>query len=303
MISVRLLRVGLCLVVFSGPLAHELRAQADHFNSELLPAVRRAATVIPGDAPTAVNYVLLNPFKVTLGFTIESGGSDSVAGGYPVFQIRFPRSWIVVDAALDRTFVPNSRTFVDADYRAIHEVLRDARLAVVTHEHHDHVAGVLSSPFLTTIQAHTLLTKSQVQSLMVRPNNPRIKIDSTVAARYIVTDYDPIMPIGPGVVLIKAPGHTPGSQIVYVRLASGSEIVIAGDVAWNMSGIDSLRQKPMASTRGFGGEDRDAIAKELRWLHDVAGPQTVVLVSHDVAWLNRLVAQGFLTPRFDLSNR
>ena len=293
----------MCLAVFSGPLALELRGQADHFNSELLPAVRRAASVIPGDAPTAVNFVLLNPFKVTLGYTIERGGTDSVAAGYPVFQIRFPRGWIVVDAALDRTFVPNSRTFVDADYRAIHEALRDARLVVVTHEHYDHVAGVLSSPFVTNIQAHTLLTKSQVQSLMVRPDNPRIKIDSTAAARYLITDYDPIMPIGPGVVLIKAPGHTPGSQIVYVRLASGSEIVIAGDVAWNMAGIDSLRQKPMTSTRGFGGEDRDAIAKELRWLHDVAGLQTVVLVSHDVARLNRLVAQGFLMPGFDFSNR
>ena len=49
------------------------------FNSELLPAVRRAASVIPGDAPTAVNFVLLNPFKATLGYTIERGGTDSVA--------------------------------------------------------------------------------------------------------------------------------------------------------------------------------------------------------------------------------
>lgn len=302
MSSVRLRRIQVWFTALAGLFARELAAQADHFNGDLLPAVRRAAALIPGDAPTNVSFVLLNPFKVTLGYIIEGGGTDSVAGGYPVFQIRFPRGWIVVDAALDRTFVPNSRTFVDGDYRAIHEALRDARLAVVTHEHYDHVAGVLRSPFLTDIQSHTLLTKSQVQSLMLRPDNPRIKIDSVVASRYVVMDYDRIMPIAPGVVLIKAPGHTTGSQMVYVRLASGSEIVIAGDVAWNMAGIDSLRQKPMASTRSFGGEDRDAIAKELRWLHDVAGPQTAVLVSHDVAWLNRLVARGILSPRFDLSN-
>ena len=303
MISMRLLKVGMWLGVISGSPAPKLHAQVDHFNGELLPALRRAATLIPGDAPTKVNYVLLNPFEVTLGYMIENGSTDSVAAGYPVFQIRFPRGWIVVDAALDRTFVPNSKTFAEDDYRTIHQALRAARLVVVTHEHHDHVAGVLSSPYLVDIQAHTLLTKSQMQSLMVRPNNPRIKIDSTVAARYVVTDYDPIMPIGPGVVLIKAPGHTSGSQIVYVRLATGIEILIAGDVAWNMAGIDSLRQKPIASTRGFGGEDREAIAKELRWLHDVAGPRTVVVVSHDVAWLNKLVAQGLLTPGFDLSNR
>lgn len=301
MTPIRLLKVALWVGVLGGLGASKLPAQADHFNKELLPTLRRAATVIPGDAPERVNFVLLNPFKIPLGYTIENGGADTVAGGYPVFQIRFPHGWIVVDAAIDHTYWPDSKTFVEKDYRAIHEALRAARLIVVTHEHDDHVLGVLVSPFLADIQAHTILTTPQVRSLMTRPNNPRIKIDSTLAARYLVTDYEPIMPIGPGVVLIKAPGHTAGSQIVYVRLNSGVEIFIAGDVAWNMAGIDSLRQKPTASTENFGGEDRAAIAKELRWLRDLAGPQTVVLVSHDVAWLNRLVARGILTRGFDLT--
>jgi glyoxylase-like metal-dependent hydrolase (beta-lactamase superfamily II) len=294
-------KLAIILGTVASLLGQELRAQADHFNADLLPALRRAAMLIPGEAPTSVNFEVLNPFTVTWAYLLEGGNTDTVAGGYPVFQIRFPRGWITVDAALDRSFVPNSKTFDDSTYRSIHEALRGARLAVVTHEHHDHVAGVLSSPALAEIQAHTMLTNAQIQSLLLRPNNPRIKIDSAVASRYLVTDYDPIMPIGPGVVLIKAPGHTAGSQIVYVRLAAGSEIIIAGDVAWNMRGIDSLVQKPAASTRGFGGEDKDAIAKELRWLRDVAGPQTHVVVSHDVARLNALVSQGKLRMAFDLS--
>lgn len=300
--AIMLRKVGIVVGGLISLVGSQLPAQADHFNSELLPTLRRAATLIPGDAPTRVNFVLLNPFTLPLGYAIENGGADTVAGGYPVFQIRFPHGWIVVDAAVDRTYWPDSKTFVEDDYRAIHETLRGARLIVVTHEHDDHVLGVLISPFLAEIRAHTILTTPQVQSLMARPNNPRIKIDSTVAARYVVTDYEPMMPIGPGVVLVKAPGHTAGSQIVYVRLKSGVEILIAGDVAWNMAGIDSLRQKPVASTSSFGGEDRVAIAKELRWLQSVAGPQTVVLVSHDVAWLNKLAARGLLTRGFDRTN-
>lgn len=279
----------------------ELRCQADHFNAELLPTVRRAATLVPGDAPTSVHFVLLNPFPVAWSYLLQGGNSDTVTGAYPVFQIRFPRGWITVDAALDRSFVPDSKTFDDETYRAIHEALHGVRLSVVTHEHHDHIAGVLSSPVLAEVQAHTLLTRAQIHSLMFRPSNPRIRIDSATAARYLLIEYDPIMPIGPGVVLIKAPGHTAGSQIVYVRLASGSEIIIAGDVAWNMRGVDSLVQKPDASTRDFGGEDKDAIAKELRWLRDVAGPRTSVVVSHDIARLNALVAQRKLTVGFDLT--
>ena len=95
---------------------------------------------------------------------IENGGTYAFEAGYPVFQVRFPRGWIVVDAALDRTFVPDSKTFVEDDYRAIPEALRGAQLVVMTHEHHDHVAGALSSPFLVDVQAHTLLTGAQVKS-------------------------------------------------------------------------------------------------------------------------------------------
>lgn len=212
-----------------------------------------------------------------------------------------PEGWITVDAALDQRFVPDSKSFDEETYRSIHEALRGAKLSVVTHEHHDHVAGVLSSPALEQVRMHTLLTRPQVQSLMVRPNDLRIKIDSAVAARYLVIDYDPILPIAPGVVLIKAPGHTVGSQMVYVRLASGAEIIIAGDIAWNMRGIDSLAQKPDARTSSFGGEDKESIAKELRWLRNAVGPQLTVLVSHDLDRLDALVAQGRLKAGFDLT--
>ena len=116
-------------------------------------------------------------------------------------------------------------------------------------------------------------------------------------------DYNPIAPIAPGVVLIKAPGHTPGSQMVYVRLRSGAEVILAGDVAWSMCGIDSQRQKPDSTTRSFGGEDRQAVATELPWLRDVQESQVTVVVSHDVAWIDKLIARGILTAGFDLSRR
>jgi glyoxylase-like metal-dependent hydrolase (beta-lactamase superfamily II) len=160
----------------------------------------------------------------------------------------------MVDAALDRSFLPDSRTFSDETYQQIHRALRGASLVVVTHKHRDQVAGVLSSPFLAEVQAHTLLTKAQVGSLMSHPNDPKIRIDSSTASRYTVIDYDPIMPIAPGVVLVKMPGHTPGSQVVFVRLASGAELILAGDVAWHSAGIESEPQKPEAVTRAFAAK-------------------------------------------------
>jgi glyoxylase-like metal-dependent hydrolase (beta-lactamase superfamily II) len=37
-----------------------------------------------------------------------------------------------------------------------------------------------------------------------------------------------VIQFAPGVVLIKAAGHTPGSQMVHVRLASGKEVMLVG---------------------------------------------------------------------------
>lgn len=293
--------VGVLACAYLG--GQPLFAQAEHFSSELLPTLRRAAALPPGDPPTSVRFVLLNPFRAALQGLVEGAPIDTVRAAYPVFQIRFPRGWIAVDAALDRSFVPRSTTFSDEVYGHLHEALRDARLIVVTHEHHDHVAGVLRSPHLAQVQEHTLLTSAQVRSLQIRPNHELIRIDSAIAARYLVVDFDPILPIAPGVVLIKAPGHTPGSLFVYVRLNSGVEILLAGDAAWNMAGVRIQAHKPEAPTRSFGGEDRQSVAAQLRWLNDAEAAGVSVVVSHDVAWIDELVAQGVLVRGFDVTSR
>jgi glyoxylase-like metal-dependent hydrolase (beta-lactamase superfamily II) len=278
-------------------------APTGSYSAPLLSDVRRAASLIPGEAPTAIHVVPLNPFRLPLASIIEGGSAELVDASNPVFQIRFPRGWIAVDAGIDRAFAAESKTFSDEQYASIQAMLRDARLVVVTHEHEDHVAGVIRSPFLAAVQQHTLLTRAQVRSLMTSPSDPRIRLDSAAASRYLVLDYDPIVPIAPGVVLIKAPGHTPGSQMVYVRLASGSEIVLAGDVAWHGSGIATQRQKPDSVTRSFGGEDRPAIATELRWLKGAMTSGVTVIVAHDQANIASLVARGVLKQGFDVESK
>ena len=291
----RLLLLGIFTVAASAA-----SAQSSSFNAPALADVRRAAQLVPGDLPTAVNLVRLNPFQAPMNYVLEGGTSERVDAAYPVFQIRFPRGWITVDAALDRQCMPDSRTFVDAQYDSIQHALREARLVVVTHEHHDHAVGIVRSPFLEQIRSHTLLTRPQLTWLREHPNHPT-KLDSTSAGTYLVVDYDPLMPIAPGVVLIKTPGHTPGSQSVYVRLKSGQELLLAGDVAWNMAGIATLQHKPESSTRGFGGEDRSAISRELKWLQGLGSNGVYVLVSHDEARIKELLPRGILQSGYDFS--
>ena len=279
-----------------------LRAQSPFDSTGLLAAIRRAALLAPGDLATRINFVSPHSgIRIARSYAVEGEPRDSFTVVYPVFQIRFPRGWIIAESALDRAFFPDSKDFSDAKYDSIQQAMHGARLVVVTHEHHDHVAGVVRSPFFSEIQQHTLLDKAQLRGLLEQPNDPRIRIDSTRASHFIVVDYSPLMPIAPGVVLIKAPGHTPGSQMVYVRLVSGAEYILAGDVAWHMSGITDHQQKPEASTRDFGGEDRVAIAKELDWLRGAAASGVIVTVSHDGEWINALAQRGLLHRGFDLT--
>lgn len=111
-------------------------------------------------------------------------------------------------------------------------------------------------------------------------------------------DYDLLYPLAPGVVLIKAPGHTPGSQMVYVRLASGKEILLIGDITWAMAGIKQRRQKPEAASKEYA-EDRTAIQQEIEWLHNLMGKVNLVNC-HDDDSIAALIRGGVLKEGLDL---
>jgi glyoxylase-like metal-dependent hydrolase (beta-lactamase superfamily II) len=277
------------------------RAQTSGYSDSLLPAVRRAAALVPGPLPESVHVLAFNWGRRLLSSAVEGQADDSVTSSFVVFQIRYPHGWIMVDAGMDKQMANNPPRYSEPAYDRVQLALRDARMIVITHEHYDHIAGVLRSPYLDQIRPKTLLNRQQVQTLMAGGNPGGITLDSAAAARYIVVDYDLLLPIAPGVVLIKAPGHTPGSQMVYVRTAQGSEILLAGDVAWGLAGIETERQKPQTVSERLQ-ENRAEIAPELAWLHHLYRQHVPVVVSHDDAELQTLLRQGTLVNDLDLKN-
>lgn len=277
------------------------QAQSTLFSDSLLPALRRAAAAVPGALPQAVRVLAFNWSRGLASGVVEGGPADSVGRANVVFQIRYPGGWIMVDAGMDKEIANNPPRFSQERYDRVQLALRDARLVVITHEHYDHIEGVLRSPYLAQVRPKTMLNRAQVQTLMTGSNPGNIKLDSADAARYLVVDYDGLLPIAPGVVLIKAPGHTPGSQMVYVRTAQGKEIVLAGDVAWAMAGVETTRQKPEAVSQRLH-EDRALIAPQVAWLHGLAAQHVAVVVSHDDASVLGLVRQGVLADDLDLKN-
>ena len=136
-----------------------------------------------------------------------------------------------------------------------------------------------------------------MQTLQTTPQMPEIKLTSEMAAHYVVLDYDKYYPLAPGIVLVKAPGHTPGSQMVYVVLQSGREYLLIGDASWLMDGVKLMKGKDAP----WITEDQDAIQSQLEWLNGLSrtDPRLVIVASHDDDQRKTLVQQGILGGRFE----
>ena len=281
-----MIRRLLCALALAQPLA----AQSE------LTAARGLVHAVPGDLPTSIGYLNVAEDSWPLSAAVENAPKTRVALPTPVFQIRFAHGWIMVDAAMDREIAASrgdTSGFRDDQYSRAVAALRRASLIVITHEHYDHIGTVAHSAVADELAPKTMLTRAQMESLVHKPNITVTPFDSTRAARYIVVDYDRMLPIAPGVVLIKAPGHTPGSQVVYVKLASGREVILVGDVAWNRLGIETETEKPDSASRHMS-EDRAMIAGELAWLHQAERAGVSVVVSHDGEQLKTFAHQGIL---------
>jgi glyoxylase-like metal-dependent hydrolase (beta-lactamase superfamily II) len=176
--------------------------------------------------------------------------------------------------------------------KQVERAVRGARAILITHEHGDHVAGVIHTPFANELASKTILTRDQVKTLLTNPQMPEIKLTPEAAGRYNVVDYEKYLPFGPGVVLIKAPGHTLGSQMIYVVLDSGREYLLIGDAAWHMDGVRNVKGKDAPWIQ----EDEDALLAQLSWLNGLYKTEKnlFIIASHDDEQRMDLIKRGIL---------
>jgi glyoxylase-like metal-dependent hydrolase (beta-lactamase superfamily II) len=283
------------------PLAQDAPAPASVWSASL-EDVRRAARVLPGARPLRVNMIKFAESRRTKNFSVKGAPATPSVQARTAFQVVYGDGTIMVDAGMDlavhrffgrgveEPYFPDSAAQVEA-------AVQRARMIVVTHEHGDHVAGVIRGSGADALAAKTILTKSQIQTLLTAPQMPEIRLTPAQAGRFIVIDYERPYPIAPGMALVKSPGHTPGSQMVYVALASGRELLLIGDTTWHMDGVREIKEKDAP----WIVEDTAALRAQLTWLNGLArtDPQLTVIASHDDEQHATLVQQGVLATRFE----
>ena len=292
--------LGLVLCSYPG----RASAQQNPYSGTLLPRIRAAAKSVPGPRPRELRYIGVAETRLPLSFAVAGADTQKVSGDFPAFQIRFADRWIMVDAALDssamiQTYGPAAADgFSRARYDSLQLALRDADLVVLTHEHVDHANGVQRGAYFRQVAAKTLLSSAQHHSLVSQPARAISQMSPDSASVFRVVEYDLLHSLAPGVVLVRAPGHTPGSQFVYVQFADGREVLLVGDLVWNMLGLTANTQKPQPMSDDLK-EDHVAIQREMDWVRSIM-TSIAVAPSHDNGRLDALVGQGLLHIGLDL---
>ena len=235
---------------------------------------------------------------------VQGGGANvDFARMRAAFQLNGPTGSVIIDSTLDRDTASKAQrsdrqTYDEAAYGRVIAAMGVATRVVVTHEHADHIGGVARFPVPERLAERLTLNRPQYEGL--GSATPDGKIPPEFAKAQILDLIQPTR-VAPGVVMIPAPGHTPGSAMFYVKLADGREVLFIGDIAWTMSNITTPATRPRFISQFFlKNEDRAAVANEVRALYDLAGaqPSLTILPAHDSVYIDRLIKQGLLKPTF-----
>jgi len=273
-----LLAVALLSLVAAAPVS------AQPFSADLT-AIREAAKSMPGVLPMRINVVKFAESRRTKNFAIKGAPREPSIQARTAYQVVYPdSSTIMIDSGMDQQVHKFFGRGVEEPYfpeqeQKVERALASAKAIVVTHEHGDHIAGVIRSPAFATLAPKTTITRTQAETLMTAPQMPEIKFTQDQLQRFNVIDYQTVKPFAPGIALIKSSGHTPGSQMIYLVLQSGKEYVFAGDVAWHMDGVREVRGKDAP----WITEDEPNMAAELSWLNGLMRnePNIAIVISHD----------------------
>lgn len=262
--------------------------------------LRQLAAAIPGQHPSRVESELVAWRRLPGNLFAAGSGLKRVSIGIMAWQLPVEGAGpVVIDSGITakdaadmglEIFLPEHQARVEAAIDA-------AGLVLITHEHPDHL-GALAARGTAGLGDALRLNAAQMRPA---PLAAMLNWRETASPPARITPGAP-QAVAPGVVVIPAPSHTPGSQLIFVSLADGREVLFAGDIATLGRSWQELRARSRLVGDYLAPEDRKEVYS---WLRTIArlkreAPGLVVLPGHDAEWVfnerNKTgVIQGFST--------
>jgi glyoxylase-like metal-dependent hydrolase (beta-lactamase superfamily II) len=157
----------------------------------------------------------------------------------------------------------------------------DITYVSISHAHKDHSAN------LNQFAASTWLVRPAEREFMFKPGNERVEpafYRDLEHSKSIALDKDEYDVFGDGTVVMKAaPGHTPGHQVLILRLASTGRIMLGGDLYHYPPERTQRRQPPDNEFNVQQSAASRALIEEY-----LAKTKTTIWIEHDFATIEKL---------------
>ncbi|HUP93227.1 MAG TPA: MBL fold metallo-hydrolase [Solimonas sp.] len=156
----------------------------------------------------------------------------------------------------------------------------------LTHAHWDHVSGVGDFPGVPVrVPADELA--------FIKSGDPAAGLAASFGAgRYEAYDFTGPAYLGfpssldlfgdGSVVLVPAPGHTPGSIVAFIATPDAKRYALVGDMVWQTEGIDIPAERPWMS-RKLVDQDPGRVRANIAHMHQLqeAVPGLIIVPAHD----------------------
>ncbi|RPJ42443.1 MAG: MBL fold metallo-hydrolase [Chloroflexi bacterium] len=257
-----------------------------------LSKIRQMAQEKPGNLPVRLNAVVVGEGTFPRAMVIAGAGFQSERMPVAAYQLVYDDHTVMVDSTFPKEdfeqMFPGG-LFDSQKYDSLQQALQKSRLILLTHMHLDHIAGITHAPNAAALLPKVLLSQEQIADMSAETGEMANLFEKVQAVT-----YEKYYAAAPGVVLIKSPGHSPGDQLIYVRLQDGREYLLVGDVVWNSANITQATGRPLL-LRLLMQEDWQKSSNEIRALHDLVETEPIHLViTHDGPQLDEYIRQGLI---------
>ena len=241
-----------------------------------------------------------------LGFALP-GGKGTIRVPVPCYLVDHPRGKALFDTGMHvasqsdaAAYLGGFAAFFQVHFEPGEEIAarleklgidqREILYLVNSHLHFDHVGGNAQIPDVPIVIQRKEWEAGREPDLIQSCGYKPTDYDLGQDVIQVAGEHDLF---GDGsAVCLPTYGHTPGHQMVFVRLSGGEEFLFIGDIGWSLDNITELKTRP-ASTATRIKEDPQALMHQMIWIKQVMDADGIFVVpSHDDVLLTKYVEDG-----------